>query len=74
MVHACAKCGLVAGEHELIELGRTLRVLIDLQTCRWVEDCEASVDVPFVGIYTKHDVDLNILYATDVLSVLPRIC
>ncbi len=62
----------VAGEHELEELRDGLGVLLDLLLGVWVQDGEAGVDVPFVGVDAQGDVDLDVLDAADVARVFPR--
>ena len=64
---------MVAGEHELEEVRGAGSEGVDLDLGRGVQDSEAGVDVPFVGVDAKHDVDLDGFDATDVLALFPGI-
>lgn len=61
----------MTAQHQLEQLGYRLGILLDLLLSRRIEDCETSVDVPFVGIDTKRDIDLNVLDTSDVARDLP---
>ena len=72
-VDARAEGGGVAGEHELEDLGRRARVLVDLHARGGVEDREPGVDVPLVRVDAEHDVDFDGLDPAHVEPVLPGV-
>lgn len=63
----------VAFQHELVELGDGFGVLGDLVAGFGVEDGEAGVDVPFLGVDAQHDVHLDVFEAADVAAEFPGV-
>lgn len=57
--------------HELVQVGHRLGVLTDLLFCGWIEDGEAGVDVPFVGVDPECYVHFDVFDASDPASDLP---
>ena len=53
-------------EHQFVQLGHGLGVLSYLFLCGRVQDGEAGVDVPFVGVDSESYVDLDVFDAADV--------
>lgn len=68
---ASAEGGGVAFEHELVEVRDGAGELGDLLAGLGVEDREAGVDVPLLGVDAQHNVDLDVLYAADVARHFP---
>ena len=60
----------VSRQHELEQLRRALEELVDLRESGGVEDGEAGVDGPFVGVDAELDVNLDRFEAADVVAVL----
>jgi hypothetical protein len=71
-VDAGAQLGPPALEHEGVEVGGGARELGDLLVGFGVEDGEAGVDVPLLGVDAEHEVDLYVFDAADVARPLPR--
>lgn len=70
-VHAPRQLRPVPREHQLEQLRHGLGVLLDLLAGVGVEDGEAGIDVPFVGVDAQGDVDLDVLDATNVAGRFP---
>lgn len=70
-VHAGAQLGAVASQHQLEQLRHRLGVLLNLLLSVGVQDRQAGVDVPFVGIDAQGDVNLDVLDAADVARRFP---
>ena len=60
-------------QHELKELRGALRVLVDLYARAGVEDGEAGVDVPLVGVDAEGEVYFCCFDAADVEAVFPGV-
>jgi len=64
---------LISPQHQLKQLSRALRELVDLSAGRRMEDSEAGVDVPLVGIDSEHYVYFDGFDAADVVAVFPGV-
>jgi hypothetical protein len=62
---------LVSGEHQLEKLRHGGCVLFDLLPCRWIENGQSCIDMPFVRVNSHHDVYLDVLDAAYVSRNLP---
>jgi hypothetical protein len=71
-IHPLAQLLFIARQEQLEQLGHGLGVLLDLLLGIWVQDGKTCVHVPFVCVYAKCDIDLDVLDATDVAWCLPR--
>lgn len=60
-------------QHKLVQLSRTLGVLLNLHSRRGVKDGESGVYVPLVCVDPMGDVHLYRFDSADVVPVLPRI-
>lgn len=58
-------------QHEVVQLRGALGELIDLSMRLGVQDGEAGIDVPFLGVDAQHEVDLDILDPADVAGAFP---
>jgi hypothetical protein len=56
----------LSGEHELEQLCDRLGILLDLPFRIWVENSEACIDVPLVGVDAQGNVHLDVLNTADV--------
>jgi len=72
-VNAIPETTVIGIEHEFEYLGCAAGVLVDKRAGRGVEDGEACIDVPFVGVYAKHDVDFYGFDAANVIAVFPGV-
>lgn len=70
-VHAGAELVAMTLQHKLEQLGGGLGELSNLLVCFGVEDGEAGVDVPLLGIDAEHEVDLDVFDAADITGSLP---
>lgn len=75
----CCTCGLdpvcqlftMTTKHELVKLSNGLWILLDLLLSRGIQYCKASVNMPFVWVDAKSNIDLDILDATNISVDLP---
>lgn len=70
-VDAGAELVGAALQHQVEQLGGGLGELGDLLVGFGVEDGEAGVDVPLLGVDAEHQVDLDVFDATDVTGSFP---
>lgn len=70
-VNAGAELVGAALQHEVEQLGGGLGELGDLLVGFGVEDGEAGVDVPLLGVDAEHEVDLDVFDAADITGSLP---
>lgn len=58
-------------DHELVEFGHRFGILADLLLRRRVENGQARIHVPFVGVDAQGDVDLDVLDASNPAGEFP---
>lgn len=62
----------ITNQHQLVELRHRFGVLPNLLLGGWIQDGEASVDMPFVGVDPESHIDFDILYTSYIARYLPR--
>lgn len=62
----------VAAKHQLEELGNRFGILPDLSLGPSIQNGKTSVDMPFVGVDTKHNIAFYVLNTANVAVDLPR--
>ena len=62
----------MAAKHQLEELGNRFGILPDLSFGPSIQNGKTSVDMPFVGVDTKHNIAFYVLNTANVAVDLPR--
>ena len=62
----------MAAKHQLEELSDRFSILANLSLGPSVQNCKTSIDMPFIGVDTKHNIAFYVLDTADIAVDFPR--